>query len=87
MLFANLMFWKVSTIHCSFLISGSETSDGPAYVSLVQLEEAPEYPSKKLPTELFRFRSTPQELRLDGIPVVAVSGQWRVMFLRWLAKS
>ena len=29
MLFANLMFGNVSAIHMSFLVSGSEASDGP----------------------------------------------------------
>ena len=41
MLIANLMFENVSTIHSSFLISGSEASDGPANVSLVQFVDAP----------------------------------------------
>ena len=41
MLLANLMSGNVSATHCSFLISGSEASDGPEYVSLVQLVDAP----------------------------------------------
>jgi len=41
MLFANLMFGNVSTTQRSFLISGSEYSAGPEYVSLVQLDDAP----------------------------------------------
>ena len=41
MLLANLMFGKVSATHISFLISGSEASDGPANRSLVQLADAP----------------------------------------------
>ena len=81
------MFVKFSTSQISFWISGSEASDGPAYVSLVQLDDAPEYPSKRVPTVLLRFRSTPQELRPAGMPLVLVSGQWFVMFFRWLAKS
>ena len=35
MLIANLMFENVSATHCSFLISASETSLGPAKTSLV----------------------------------------------------
>ena len=42
MLIANLIFGNVSTTQCSFLISGSETSDGPENVSLVHEELAPE---------------------------------------------
>ena len=60
----NLIFGNVSTTQCSFLISGSETSDGPENVSLVHEELAPEKPSKIEPIELLRLRSTPQELRL-----------------------
>ena len=42
MLTANLMFGFWSTIHSSFLISGSDASCGPANVPLVQLvAEAP----------------------------------------------
>ena len=35
MLIANLMFANVSATHCSFLISASEASLGPAKTSLV----------------------------------------------------
>ena len=41
MLFANLMPLNVSPIQCSLLISGSEASDGPVNVSLVQYVLAP----------------------------------------------
>jgi len=41
MLFANLMFENVSTTQLRFLVSGSEYSDGPAYVSFVHELEAP----------------------------------------------
>jgi hypothetical protein len=75
MLFANLMFPKVSTTQLRFLLSGSEYSEGPAYVSLVQEVDAPKYPSNSEYSPLFRFWSTPHALRLDGIPLVAVIGQ------------
>ena len=41
MLFENLMFENVSATQSSFLISGSEASHGPAYVSLVHECDAP----------------------------------------------
>jgi hypothetical protein len=41
MLIANLILGNVSAIHISFLISGSDASCGPAYVSIVQSVEAP----------------------------------------------
>jgi hypothetical protein len=41
MLFANLMPLNVSATQCSLRISGSDASDGPENVSLVQLELAP----------------------------------------------
>ena len=41
MLFANLMPLNVSATQCSFLISGSDASDGPVKVSLVQVVLAP----------------------------------------------
>ncbi len=63
MLFANLMPLNVSGIQCSFLISGSEASNGPAKVSPVQPEPAPAKPSNSVPTVLLRLRSTPHELR------------------------
>ena len=37
MLIANLIFGNVSTTQCSLRISGSEASDGPENVSLVQV--------------------------------------------------
>ena len=46
MLFENLMFLNVSAIQSSFLISGSDASPGPAYVSPVQVCDAPMKPSK-----------------------------------------
>ena len=64
MLLANLMPLNVSGIQSSFLISGSEASNGPENVSLVHDELAPEKPSKSVPTVLLRLRSTPHELRL-----------------------
>src|SRR4051794_20065795 len=60
MLIANLIFGNVAVTHCSFLISGSETSDGPANVSPVHDGSAPGKPSKSEPTGLLRLRSTPQ---------------------------
>ena len=42
MLIANLIFGNVSATQCSFWISGSEASNGPANVSLVQSALAPE---------------------------------------------
>src|SRR5215218_5996881 len=63
MLFENLMFVNVSAIHSSFLISGSDASCGPAYVSLVQDLEAPMYPSKIVANVLLRLRSTPHWFR------------------------
>ena len=41
MLFENLMLSNVSAIQSSFRISGSEASDGPVYVPLVQECDAP----------------------------------------------
>ncbi len=54
----------MSAIQCSLRISGSEASNGPENVSLVQDELAPEKPSKIEPIVLLRLRSTPHELRL-----------------------
>jgi hypothetical protein len=42
MLIANLIFGNVSATQRSFLISASEFSNGPAYVSLLQDVLAPE---------------------------------------------
>ncbi len=41
MLFENLMFLNVSATQSSFLISGSDASDGPVYVSPVHENDAP----------------------------------------------
>jgi hypothetical protein len=48
------------------LISGSEASDGPVYVSLVHEYDAPMYPSKIVPTVLLRLLSTPHRFREAG---------------------
>src|SRR5918994_1115887 len=72
MLLENLMFLNVSAIQSSFWISGSEASDGPAYVSLVHECDAPIYPSNRVPNVLLRFRSTPHAVRKPGS--VAVYG-------------
>src|ERR671922_656056 len=71
MLLENLMFLNVSAIQSSFLISGSDASDGPANTSLVHECDAPMYVcppnvSKIVPTVLLRFRSTPQASRAAG---------------------
>lgn len=44
---ANLMFGLLA-IQSTLPFSGSDSSDGPAYVPLVQLDDAPEKPSKRL---------------------------------------
>ena len=60
------MFLNVSAIQSSFWISGSDASPGPAYVSLVHEYDAPMYPSKSVPTVLFRFMSMPHAVREAG---------------------
>src|SRR5215208_4960897 len=75
MLFENLMFLNVCAIQYSFLISGSDASDGPANTSLVHELDAPTYPSKTVPRVLLRFRATPIAFRAAGsLMVVLVTG-------------
>ena len=64
-------------------ISGSEASNGPANVSLVQFVLAPAKPSKSVPIVLLRLRSVPHELRLATSWLDSWSPeQWSVRFLR-----
>src|SRR5688572_9803699 len=74
MLFENLMFGpSVSTIQASFRASGSETSFGPAKTSLVHECDAPTYPSKIVPSDWLRFRSTPHALRESASVLTGVA--------------
>src|SRR3954471_2294278 len=66
MLFENLMFLNVSAIQSSFRISGSDASNGPAYVSVVHDVDAPMKPSKIVANVLLRFISTPHAVREAG---------------------
>src|SRR5215472_5369402 len=66
MFIENLMFGYVCSSQTSFLSSGSDSSDGPAYTSLVQLDDAPSKPSNSEPTENPRLSSIPQLPREPG---------------------
>src|SRR5687768_784101 len=88
MLFANLMLRNVVWTQLSLRASGSENSFRPAKLPLRQfVADAPWKPSKIVPIEKLRFRSTPQLLRFAGsvlLPNLAVSSQWCDRFLRRL---
>src|SRR5215471_12382215 len=60
------MFGYCVSSATSFLSSGWDSSLGPAYVSLVQLDDAPSYPSNSEPTEKPRLSSMPHALRDAG---------------------
>src|SRR5690242_18460910 len=89
------MFGNCVSIATSFLFSGWVSSPGPAYVSLVQLEDAPSKPSKSEPTEKPRLSSMPQALRAAGsydveltspaAPAGLFGPQKRVIVRRWPA--
>src|SRR3954453_21191730 len=87
------MFGYVFSRAISFLSSGWEASDGPAYVSLVQLDDAPSYPSNSEPTEKPRLSSMPQLPREAGsndveatsaaAPAMVLGPQKRGIVRRW----
>ena len=87
------MFGNCVSRATSFLSSGWLSSDGPAYVSLVQLDDAPSYPSNSEPTEKPRLSSMPQLLRDAGsndveltspaAPAMVLGPQKRVIVRRW----
>src|ERR1044072_6449030 len=82
MLFMNLMFGNVSTTHFSLRVSGSEYSDGHAYVSLAQLVDAPKYPSHSESSALLRFMATPLAMCAAG-SLGPFSAQRLSNVLRW----
>src|SRR3954462_7451104 len=93
MFIENRMFGKLASSATSFLSSGWLSSPGPAYVSLVQEDEAPCYPSNSEPTEKPRLSSMPQLPREAGSNDVEATSppglaglfgpQKRVIVRRW----